>query len=60
MYIESIDVTIHLDDVVAEEKKYRQLQYDAEWNDEDASFYKAQANSYKKLIQQGFLYNPKF
>lgn len=60
MYIKPIDETVHLTNVVAEEKKYRQLQYDAEWNDEDASFYKSQADYYKKLRQQGILYNPKF
>ena len=60
MYIKPIDGTAHLTDVVAEEKKYRQLQYDAEWNSENASFYKIQADYYKKLKQQGVLYNPKF
>jgi hypothetical protein len=44
-----------------EEKKWRQLQHDAEWNDSDrAEFYKCQADHYKKLFLDGIVYEPKF
>lgn len=47
---------------VAEEKKLRQLQYDAEWSgdDEKAEFYRRQANHYRELIKQGILLEPTF
>jgi hypothetical protein len=47
---------------VAEEKRLRQLQYDAEWSgdNEQADFYKKQANHYKWLITQGILLDPTF
>lgn len=61
MYIDPIDTTTHLFSTVAEEKKYRKLQYEAEWNESsDSVFYKRQANYFKNLILQGVLYDPKF
>jgi len=47
---------------VAEEKRLRQLQYDAEWSgdNEQADIYKRQANHFKSLIKQGIMLEPTF
>jgi len=62
MYINSIDTTIHLTDVIAEFKLARKLQYDYEWdeNSEQADFYRQRATYYGRLKDEGVLYDPKF
>ena len=62
MYIEPIDGTEHLVDVVAEFKLARKLQYDYEWdqNSEQAEFYRQRATYYGRLKDEGVLYDPKF
>lgn len=54
--------TTRLISTIAEHKKYRDLQFLALWEGrtEDASFYRSEANRYKKLIQQGVLWEPTF
>ena len=49
-------------DCIKEEKRLRQLQYDAEWEDQtkEAEKYRQQANYYKSLILKGELYEPQF
>jgi len=62
MYINSIDTTVHLTDVIAEFKLARKLQYDYEWdeNSEQADFYRQRATYYGRLKDEGVLYDPKF
>ena len=55
-----------MDDIIVNcEEEFRKLvdlQYDCEWNgDTDkAEIYKIRAEHYKKLIDEGILYEPKF
>ncbi len=62
MYIEPIDGTEHLTDVIHEFKLARKLQYEHEWdeNSEQADFYRQRATYYGKLKDEGVLYDPKF
>jgi len=62
MYINSIDTTVHLTDVIAEFKLARKLQYDYEWdeNSEQADFYRQRATYYGRLKDEGVLYDPKY
>lgn len=62
MYIDSIDATVHLTDVIAEFKLARKLQYDHEWdeNSEQADFYRQRATYYGRLKDEGVLYDAKF
>ena len=49
-------------DCKKEYDKYRKLQYDAEWNEDNknAEWYRQQAIYYKELLNKGELYEPKF
>ena len=43
-------------------KKFRKLQYDAEWNEDNknAEWYRQQAIHYKQLMDRGEFYEPNF
>ena len=62
MYIEPIDGTEHLTDVIHEFKLARKLQYEHEWdeNSEQADFYRQRATYYGRLKDEGVLKDPKF
>ena len=46
--------------VYTEHKKYVQLLRDAEWDGLPINYYEGQVNHYKKLIDEGSMYEPKF
>lgn len=56
-----MDAFVNLISTFAEEKRYRKLQYDAEWEQSANSvFYKNRADYFKKLFLNGVVYEPKF
>jgi hypothetical protein len=56
------EVDHELVDVAVMLKKYRNLQYDADFEDniKDYNFYKARADYYQELVDQGQEYEPQF
>jgi hypothetical protein len=52
----------NLIDCIIALKRYRQLQYDADFEDrfKDLKYYKKQADYFQRLVDNGVEYSPKF